>query len=141
MMAKHQVTWNSSESERTLKMLAAATPFVSFALIVAPALGQKEQQATSADRGVWTKEDPKAFCKNDPRPEINAFCQDLSDLQTQLNDERASRTPDLTPANSKFTGSLNKLDLAKRRAVDDFITATATTFATSAAISGALRDA
>jgi hypothetical protein len=141
MTAKHQVTWNSSESERTLKMLAAATPFVFFALVVAPALGQEKQQATSPDRGVWTKEDPKAFCKNDPRPEINAFCQDLSDLQTQVNEDRASGTQDLTPTSSKFTGSLNKLDLANRRAVDDFITATATTFATNAAISGALRDA
>ena len=83
--------------------------------------------------------DSDAFCRNDPRAPVRAYCKDLADLQAKVNSKEAT---DRTNA----SGLLNKLDLTNDAAAVKFITATAPSLAartvlSKVAASGALRDA
>lgn len=87
----------------------------------------------------FSSTDPEAFCRDNPRPAIRAYCKDLADFQSAVNSGAAS-----TVDNS--SGYLNKLDLSNEDATVKFISATANTLAAQAAISkvaasNALRDA
>jgi hypothetical protein len=85
--------------------------------------------------------DQGGFCKSDKRREIVAYCQDLAALQAAVNAERGLSTPNMTPTNARFKDALNKLNLTDRRSIDNFITATAASFATNAVAANALRNA
>lgn len=126
-----------------MRMLTFISLFALLAGAPSNSLGQGVPPAkvSKAPRNVWTRDDPGAFCKNDRRPEINAYCADLAQLQTRVNEEKTLKTPDLSVKNSNFTDSLNKLNITKQRALDDFITATAVRFAANQVISSALRGA
>src|SRR5580692_4258497 len=94
----------------------------------------------SPAKDVWTPENPQGFCRNDFRQEVVAFCKDLADLQTAVNAAKATQDADLTIANANFTNSLSKLDLTNPRAVNDIISATASSLALNTAISAVLKD-
>jgi hypothetical protein len=78
---------------------------------------------------VWTDQNPRAFCERDQHAEVVAYCKDLADLQTAVNKGQST------------DNALGKLDLTNKRTADDFIAATATSFAARTAISSALADA
>ena len=84
--------------------------FLQFLMIIlavgAPLLGQ-EATPVAADQ--------KRFCDKDPRPEVEAFCKPLSDLQNFINS-----TPDGIDSRD-----LNQLDLANPSANSKFIRTTA----------------
>ncbi len=96
---------------------------------------------TGQTLGAWTEANPRGFCERDPRPEISAYCKDLADLQTAVNKEKKNATPNLDVTNENLKAPLLKLDITSKRAVVDFITATASRFALNAAIADALRTA
>lgn len=82
---------------------------------------------------------PAAFCENDARPEIRAYCKDLDDFQNAVNAGTATTI-------DNASGFLNKLDFSHAAATDKFITATMPLLVTNAALSkvaasSALRDA
>lgn len=92
-------------------------------------------------RGVWSEANPRGFCEHDLRPEIMVYCKDLADVQTAVNKEKKNAAPNLTPDNPVLVNPLSKLDITSKRAVDNFITATAARFALNTAIADALRTA
>jgi hypothetical protein len=75
-----------------------------------------------------------AFCEKDSSPEVMAFCENLANLLRY-----AKKNPGVNT--QCFRGLEDNLDLTGRKGVDHFITATALTFATKAAISNALQTA
>ena len=95
----------------------------------------------SPSDNVWTAKDPQAFCRHDTRQEIVFYCDSLAALQTAVNAAKAIPGSDLTNANVDFIDALNKLDITSPRALDDIISATASTLALNSAISSALKDA
>jgi hypothetical protein len=118
-----------------MKTFAIAIFFVTCLTAPRNASGQSKPQTTSVATN------PKAFCSQDPKPEIRVFCPDLAELQSSVSKAASAPNPILAATNPDFTDALNKLNLAGDRAVDDFITATAATFATRSATSNALQDA
>ncbi len=107
----------------------------------AGAAGVPSGTPSDRDRAVWTEGNPRGFCEHDLRPEIVAYCKDLADLQTVVNKEKKSPTPNLTVANPTFVNALSKLDITSKRGVDNFIAASAARFALNTAIADALRTA
>jgi hypothetical protein len=79
---------------------------IGFLLVVFPAtlLAQAGIPAAASD-------DPQAFCKNDPRPEVRGFCDPLSKLQHFVNQ---------SPAGTD-SGDLNQLNLKNPSANSKFI--------------------
>jgi hypothetical protein len=100
------------------------------------AKGQSGQPASAS-----ATEDPQAFCRRDTKTEIRAFCPDLAELRSKVNNAASGLNPNLAATNPDFSDALNKLNLTSPRAVNDFITATAAAFATKGAASNALQDA
>ena len=96
--------------------------------------------ATSADAVAQAK---PAFCKDDARPGIRAYCKDLDDFQNAVNGGTATTVDD-------SSGFLNKLDFSHAAATGKFVTATSPTLLANAvakvaiskiATSTALQDA
>jgi hypothetical protein len=119
-----------------MKTLTIAICFIACLTAPRSAWGQSGQQTTPS-----TKKDAQAFCHDNPKSEIRAFCPDLAELQSIVSKAAIARNPNLDSTNPDFTDALNKLNLASPRAVVNFITATAAAFATRSAASNALQDA
>lgn len=109
--------------------------FVSFLLgLTGTTIGQASSPKVKA-----AGNDPEAFCRHDPRPEVLVYCKDLAELQASVNAEKGKPAPNLTHANPQFTNALGKLDPTSEKGLVKLITAVAVPSATKGAIADILR--